>query len=461
MMRPLLLLWAVLLVPVACSPARILSPTPAMAELEPTTVRDPVFSGSLRVYRGGNPQRPTVVLIHGIGDEASSVWSNLVPHLVDDYHVLAFDLPGFGGSPGGNARYTPKNYARVLEHVIAEFAEPPVYLAGHSLGGAIALEYVGRHPEQVARLFLISVPGILHEGAYTSFLVRADRSGPDGDSEQSPGLADRITARLLRKVIRKTPNADGIMESERLRGLVLGGDPQRIAGFGVAIRDFGETLAQLRTPTSVFWGREDDVAPLRSARMLAALAPGRDLSLFDRSGHVPMTAQPEAFNQRFLERLDHGNPDPPLRPAPADTPGSRTVRCSDHSDGMTIEGRHRLVVIEDCDNVILDRVTAKRIEIHRSRVNLREPRIVGGNTGLVLTHSDVMITAGRITAEVPIAMNSTFLDIAGTVLKGERSVIRGIGHEANEITASVTQGTTRGLSLRLHGVYALRPGEIL
>jgi pimeloyl-ACP methyl ester carboxylesterase len=456
MTRALLLLSVALATLVACSSPRIVSQTPDMPQLEAITVQDPVFSRPLRVYRGGNPNGPTVVLLHGIGEEASHVWSALVPELVDEYHVLAFDLPGFGGSPGGNEAYTPKNYARVLEHVVAEFAETPFYLAGHSLGGSVALEFVGRNPDQVAHLFLVSVPGILHEGAFTTYLISENTN--DG---QDAGLSERVTARLLRKFIRKTPNTDGIMDSAFLRDLVLSGSPRRIAGFGVAITDFSEILADLRTPTSIFWGREDQVAPPRTGHLLAALAPGHDLTLFDDTGHVPMKDWPGVFNQRFIERLRHGNPDPSPWPAAARSPGTRTASCSDHHDGMTIEGRYRSIVIEDCTNVTLERVTARRIEIHRSRVTLRDPYIVGEEAGVVMTHSDVMLTAGRIAADTPIEMNSTFLDIAGTTLLGRNALIRAIGHEANEITASVVRGATRDLGLKLHGIYALAPGQTL
>ncbi|MEX0606628.1 MAG: alpha/beta hydrolase, partial [Halofilum sp. (in: g-proteobacteria)] len=390
MTRALLLVSAALTTLVACSNARIVSQTPTLPHLEAISVQDPVFSGPLRVYRGGNPRGPTVVLVHGIGEEASHAWSELVPELVDEYHILAFDLPGFGGSPGGNEAYTPENYARVLEHVVAEFVEPPIYLAGHSLGGAVALEFVGRNPDQVAHLFLVSVPGILHKGAFTTYLI-----SESADNDEDASLSDRVTARLLRKLIRKTPNSDGMMDSAFLRDLVLSGSPRRIAGFGVAITAFSEILAELRTPTSIFWGRADQVAPVRTARVLAALAPGRDLTLFDKTGHVPMKERPEAFNREFIERLRHGSPDPSPLPMAARTPGTRTVRCSDHHEGMTIEGRHQLIVIEDCTNVTLKRVTARRIEIHRSRVTLREPWIVGEDAGLVMTHSDVMLTAGR------------------------------------------------------------------
>src|SRR5471030_2333098 len=64
----------------------------------------------------GDPQKPTVLLLHGF-PTSSHMFRNLIPQLAGDFHVVAPDLPGFGFSdaPGHHVfQYTFKNVAKVM-----------------------------------------------------------------------------------------------------------------------------------------------------------------------------------------------------------------------------------------------------------------------------------------------------------------------------------------------------------
>ena len=69
-------------------------------------------------YReGGDPARPTVLLLHGF-PSASHMFRDLIPQLEDDYHVVAPDLPGFGMTeqPARDKfAYTFENFVHVID----------------------------------------------------------------------------------------------------------------------------------------------------------------------------------------------------------------------------------------------------------------------------------------------------------------------------------------------------------
>ncbi|RKX63621.1 MAG: hypothetical protein DRP42_07405, partial [Tenericutes bacterium] len=57
-------------------------------------VVDPVSNGETYLYEAGMGNQVSIILIHGAGDEGSLTWSNLIPELAKQYHVVTFDLPG-------------------------------------------------------------------------------------------------------------------------------------------------------------------------------------------------------------------------------------------------------------------------------------------------------------------------------------------------------------------------------
>lgn len=432
---------------------------PELAGLQGRFVPEPVFGGELLVYEGGKRDGPVVVLVHGIGTEASVAWRHLIPELTDDYRVIAFDLPGFGHSSQGNHPYTPDRYVRVLDDVIAETAgDTPVHLLGHSLGGAITLRYAGAHPERVERLLLSNVAGILHHSAYAEYLVAFATHSLTGGRIASAGPVDWLSGEVIRAITRRVPDPTMVVESAMLRNTALRGNPRVIAGFALALTDYSDTLGQMQAPTSILWGRDDRIAPLRVGQVLADALPAAELSVFDDTGHAPMLERPDAFNEALRARLA-GDPPRPARPSPLE-PGQRQARCDGASDRV-FEGAYASLTIRNCDNVTVRNASARTITIEDSSVAIVNTFIEGDAVGLEASNSQVTLTTGRIRADMPVVTDSATLNIAGTRLEGDTAVLRATGAGESEVTFSVTPVATRHGERYLHALHAPAPGETL
>jgi len=103
----------------------------------------------------GNEDRPTVVLVHGGRDHARN-WDDVARVLRRDYHVVAPDLRGHGDSAWAiGGMYALVDYVLDLAQLLDALGPEPVILVGHSLGGAVVLQYAGLFPERVRRAVAI------------------------------------------------------------------------------------------------------------------------------------------------------------------------------------------------------------------------------------------------------------------------------------------------------------------
>ena len=88
---------------------------------------------------------PTVILIHGAG-AATQSWRDLFPLLTQNFHVVAFDLPGQGFTQLGNrARCGLDPTVQDIAKLIAQEGWRPSLYVGHSAGAAIALRLTDMH----------------------------------------------------------------------------------------------------------------------------------------------------------------------------------------------------------------------------------------------------------------------------------------------------------------------------
>jgi pimeloyl-ACP methyl ester carboxylesterase len=118
----------------------------------PSTLRDPQGSG--RATPGSAATKPTLVLIHG-GQDHCRNWDFVAAHLLDRYTIYAPDLRGHGDSGWAiGGMYSLPEFVYDIS-VLAQNLPRPLTLIGHSLGGAIALQYAGTVPDDIARVVAI------------------------------------------------------------------------------------------------------------------------------------------------------------------------------------------------------------------------------------------------------------------------------------------------------------------
>ncbi len=110
--------------------------------------------GNLSLHYLTQGKGSDVVLIHGV-TSSMAVWvMHLMPRLVSDFRVTAFDLRGHGLSDAPATGYTSLDNAKDLLALLDVLQIERTHLIGHSFGGSVALQFALAHPERTASVLV-------------------------------------------------------------------------------------------------------------------------------------------------------------------------------------------------------------------------------------------------------------------------------------------------------------------
>lgn len=96
-----------------------------------------------------------IILLHGFL-ENSNMWNALIPELSKKNRAICIDLLGHGKTDSLSYVHTMEDMADAVHHVVHELKLRKVVLAGHSMGGYVALAFAELYPEMVKGLVLIN-----------------------------------------------------------------------------------------------------------------------------------------------------------------------------------------------------------------------------------------------------------------------------------------------------------------
>ncbi len=418
-----------------------------------------VFGGQVLLKTAGDPTHPAVVLIHGLGDEASRSWDDLIERLKNDYFIFTLDLPGFGRSSKLNALYSPRNYARLIRLLSAKILNRPFHLVGHSMGGAIALQYTHDYPSDVTTLTLIDAAGILHRLAYTKYLapLGIDKLLDDYNFLSSRLVTD-FAGTVLSELEKKTPiDMNYLLNFHLFRESVLQSDPGMIAGLALVMNDYSRVPETIHQPTLIVWGDQDRVAPLRTGEVLRALMPNARLALLPGGGHMAFVEQADRFNRLLLEHLQRKQPTADRAPLSGEY--RETVTCRKQR-GVTISGRIGRLVVEGCHDLLVTDAEINSVAVTGSSLTLLRTKITSVDTAMIIRDSNLITTVGKIEGKTAVESYNSRLDIAGTQLIGYQNAVK--APIASTIIFSMVPIESPNYKDRvIHGMEIVAPGKRL
>jgi len=231
-----------------------------------------------------------LVLLHGLFGALSN-FETLIEYFRQHNKVIVpilplFELDILHSTVGGIAKFVHRFLeSRDLKNV---------HLLGNSLGGHVALIHVLKHPERIKSLILTGSSGLFENGMGDSYPKRGDYEYIKNKTELTFYDPKTATKELVDEVY-------GIINN-RIKAIKI------ISLAKSAIRNnLGEELNQIKQPTLLIWGNNDNITPPFVAREFNKLIPNSELHFIDKCGHAPMMEVPDEFNiilHKFLKKLN-------------------------------------------------------------------------------------------------------------------------------------------------------------
>lgn len=279
-----------------------------MAEHFQRTIQTVPHETYLNRVGEGNPE--TILFLHGSGPgvTAWSNWQFALPALGDQYDCLAPDLVGFGKSehpenpPKGMEGWMDAWVAQItslLDHLGVERA----HLVGNSMGGAVALHLMHRHPERFERMVLMGPVGPPHEITH-----RLDNIW---------GFYEKPTAEHMKELINwfaYDPQAavgedldkiaqmrlEAAMQPEVRRSFEAMFPPPRQQHLDALALPDG-SYERMQKPVLLIHGRDDHIVPLQTSMYLLERLPRVQLHVFGQCSHWTMIEYRDAFNRLLAD----------------------------------------------------------------------------------------------------------------------------------------------------------------
>ena len=240
------------------------------------------------VHTGGrpfDPDRPTLVLVHGGGNDHSA-WGLQTRYFAHHgYNVLVPDLPGHGRS-GGTTPTAIDAFAEWLWRFVDAAGVEAVHLAGHSMGSLIALAAAAQAPARTSSLILVGPSD--HMQVHPDLLTTAAANDPVAwemitdwgfgkqahkGGHQAPGLWLRGGGRAL---LASCPTD------------VLGSDLAACNDWTGAL----DAAANITCPTLFLMGTGDRMTPVGASKGLRAAIPDARSEILPDTGHMVMVERP-------------------------------------------------------------------------------------------------------------------------------------------------------------------------
>lgn len=256
---------------------------------------------------GERGDKPSLVVMHGGPDVGHGYLVPGFEPLARDHHVVLFDFRGCGRSSRGlpDEDLQPEYVIEDTHRLIDKLGLGQVDLLGFSTGGRAAMQFVGKHPEQVRRLVLASTTAYSGAEQYLAGWEEYQRRQRAEDAaggrlrNSTVFVWDLDLAPTYLELLESLGSDTGDWSEERaINGTMhpwCPGDPERI------LRDSGK-------PILILHGEQDMGFPVQLARRLHAALPTSHLAVIPNAAHMCHFEKPLIWSNHIREFLQ--SPDP-------------------------------------------------------------------------------------------------------------------------------------------------------
>ena len=276
-------------------------------------VRIQKFGINIRYAELGHSGNPKILLLHGVPENLQT-WYAIAPILAEEYHVLAIDWPGFGGSDPLENRDNHNN--RIFAEVGMDFLDTLQIEKSHIMATDIGLSpalIMGlEHPGRIERLIVMDgIP--FPTSAYSSWELRSFARKNSIRAKALIKWFPKISALIAyNKGFFKGSNIPAEIQAEFLAdGYNKSTQEAFLAYFqnnasGQAYLE--SRIHEIQQPVLVVWGRHDRFINVKLGELLTEHLPNARLEIIEDSGHFVHMDTPEKLlevSRSFLKETEY------------------------------------------------------------------------------------------------------------------------------------------------------------
>jgi len=231
-----------------------------------------------------------LVLLHGIGGGSAS-WAAQLEALSDRFRVIAWDMPGYGGSSPLDEVTFPA-LSRALKSLIDRLDLKKPHIVGHSIGGMVAQEFAATYPDDVSTLTLSATSPAFGrpDGDFQKQFV-ASRLAPLNAGQTMADVAASVVPELV------GPKAGEAAKAEAWECMSqVPPETYRSMMECLVTFDRRDALGSITVPTLLLAGETDTQAPAPMMEKMASKVTGARYVCLPGTGHLANIEQPSAFN---------------------------------------------------------------------------------------------------------------------------------------------------------------------
>ncbi len=237
-----------------------------------------------------------VLLIHGFGGDLDN-WLFNHDELVakTDKRVIAIDLPGHGQSTKSVGDGSLGFYADVIHEFMNLMNIDKAHFVGHSMGGAICLQFAEKYPDSNISLGLICTAGLgseINSDYIQGFVDSNSRKQMKPYLQQLFADKDLVTRQLINNIL-QFKRLDGVDSALSIvTKSFLAGDKQNAS--------FNKFLENYKNKVCAICGEQDQIIP---AKHTSDLAKEVDVLVVDSAGHMVQMEAANQVNKFLIDKL--------------------------------------------------------------------------------------------------------------------------------------------------------------
>ncbi len=253
----------------------------------------------------------TIIFIHGLGSYAPA-WSRNIEELGKHYRCIAIDLPGYGKSSMEPHSGLMSYYASVIAEMINVLGLQNIYLAGHSMGGQIAITTALLFPDLVKGIILVSPAGFERFTAGQKQWLRDVTTPKSVKLTTAEAIQNNMAVNFYRM-----PKEAEFMITDRLRMRKASDFDAYCYAVAQSVKGMVDEpvidyLDNIKIPTLILFGEKDNLIPNRYlnpgktidiAQYGASRIANSKLVMIPECGHFVMFEKPDVFNKSVIDFL--------------------------------------------------------------------------------------------------------------------------------------------------------------